>query len=455
MSETLTELAVLDTGYPWLGAIPSHWITAELRRIAEVKLGKMLQAAPSGPDDVEMSYVSAINVQPEGLSLEPEKSMWFSLVERNDLTIEPGDVLVVEGGSVGRSVYLAKGLDGWRFQNSINRVRSNPALSVGRFIDYALKHLQSEGVIEMVCNKATIMHLTAEKLGRLRIAVPPVDEQTFIADYLDRETADIDEFIADQGELIALLIERRTAAITRAVTKGLNPDVDMKSSGVAAIAEFPKHWVREKLSRLGLSHESGTSVNGYSDAEDLGAARVLKTGCASKGYFDPSENKRVVEDDLDRVSCPVRQGSLIVNRANTPDLVGSAAIVEGNHPNLYLSDKLWQINFSRSDNRFMYWWMKTGAYKSQIRFHIVGASASMQNLSLTDFKGFAIALPPMAEQVEIADHLDFETAEIDAAIADAKEAIELSKERRAALISAAVTGKIDVRDHKMAELGAA
>jgi len=292
-------------------------------------------------------------------------------------------------------------------------------------------------------------------MKNIKLPIPPLSEQRAIASYLDHETAEIDAFIGDQEELVELLNERRAATITQAVTKGLSPNAPMKDSGISAIAPFPAHWLREKLSRLGISQESGTSVNGYSDPDDMIGVRVLKTGCASKGVFDPSENKKVIEDDLRRVTCPVRPGALIVNRANTPDLVGSSALVVGEYPELYLSDKLWQLDFSRSENRFMNWWMKTPAYRAQVKFHAVGASASMQNLSLSDFTSFAIALPPLSEQVEIADHLDFETAEIDSAIADAKEAIELSKERRTALISAVVTGKVDVRNHITSELGAA
>jgi type I restriction enzyme S subunit len=297
--------------------------------------------------------------------------------------------------------------------------------------------------------------IRSQDFSNIPLAHPPLSEQRAIVRYLDRETAEIDGFIADQEELIGLLNERRAATVTKAVSHGLSMNAQMKESGSEVVPDFPMHWVREKLSRLGLVMESGTSVNGYGDPEDLLGVRVLKTGCASKGYFDPSENKKVVEEDLLRVSCPVNSGSLIVNRANTPELVGSCALADEDYPNLYLSDKLWQLNFSRAKNRFMYWWMKTPAYRAQIRFHAVGASATMQNLSFADFRRFAIALPPISEQVEIADYLDLETAEIDAAITDAKRAIELSKERRAALISAAVTGKIDLRNNAAVELGAA
>lgn len=293
--------------------------------------------------------------------------------------------------------------------------------------------------------------LNLQHIGSIGVPIPPITEQQAIACFLDHETAEIDEFIADQQQLIRLLNERRAATITQAVTRGLDDRVSVEYGGIDWLGKIPQHWTRSTLSRLGMSQESGTSVNGYGDPAEDETIGVLRTSCVSKGYFDSRENKTVVTDDIPRVSCLVRKGALIVNRANTPSLVGSVGYVDSTHSNLYLSDKLWQIDFSLAHNRFIYWWSKSPAYKAQLQFHRVGVSVSMQNLSFADFRHFDIALPSVAEQQNIVDYLDLETAEIDATIADAKEAIELSKERRAALISAAVTGKIDVRDHPAAK----
>ncbi len=171
---------------------------------------------------------------------------------------------------------------------------------------------------------------------------------------------------------------------------------------------------------------------------------MLKTGAVSKGFFDPAENKRVVEEDLERVSTPVRAATLIVNRANTPELVGSAGYVTEDHPTLFLSDKLWQLTFVSADAAFMHYWTLSIAYRSQLHGLSVGASPSMQNLSYADFLSMIVAVPPLQEQHRIVERLKRTTDRIDAAIALAQSGIRLARERRAALISAAVTGKIDV-----------
>jgi type I restriction enzyme S subunit len=125
--------------------------------------------------------------------------------------------------------------------------------------------------------------------------------------------------------------------------------------------------------------------------------------------------------------------------------VGSAGYVSVKRQNLYLSDKLWQVRFGSALASFVYYWTQTQVYRSQIAALCVGASSSMQNLSMSDFRNVALALPPAAEQLSIVNFLSERTAKIDSLIAKAKDVIDTLREYRAALITDAVTGKIDVR----------
>ena len=146
------------------------------------------------------------------------------------------------------------------------------------------------------------------------------------------------------------------------------------------------------------------------------------------------------------MTCPVRADSLIVNRANTPLLVGSAAYAASDYKNLFLSDKLWQVRFDSALAQFIYYWTQTEIYRSQIVAMCVGASSSMQNLSMVDFRSIALALPPVDEQGAIVSFLVVRTAKIERLINKSNQVIEALREYRSAIITDAVTGKIDVRD---------
>ena len=145
--------------------------------------------------------------------------MYFSPAELDRLDLQKDDVVIVEGGAgYGRSAYLDDDLDGWGFQNSIVRVRPYPDVSVGRYVYYALQHAQADRQIELEVSTATLPHFTAEKVGRFRLPLPPLETQRAIADYLDRETAEIDSMLEDITKLRDLLAERRAAVISAAVT---------------------------------------------------------------------------------------------------------------------------------------------------------------------------------------------------------------------------------------------
>ncbi|OBB29077.1 hypothetical protein A5792_19880 [Mycolicibacterium peregrinum] len=280
----------------------------------------------------------------------------------------------------------------------------------------------------------------------MKLPVPPQDEQKAIVEFLEHETSKIDALIAKQEQLIATLREDRTATITHAVTKGLDPDTEMKDSGVEWLGDEPRRWMTSRLKNVIHSIESGTSVNAGDWPAGADDVAVLKTSCVSAGWFNPAANKTVVDqNEIDRTTCPVKADSLIVNRANTPLLVGSAGYAESGRPNLFLSDKLWQVRFNGASARFIYYWTQTEVYRSQIVAMCVGASSSMQNLAMTDFRNVAIALPPMDEQVAIARFLSTRTDTIDDLIGKSTGVIEALREYRAALITDAVTGKIDVR----------
>lgn len=293
----------------------------------------------------------------------------------------------------------------------------------------------------------TFLELSGDELGRLITTVPSFQEQTQIARFLDHETAKIDALIAEQKRLINLLQEKRQAVISHAVTKGLDPNVPMKDSGVEWLGEVPAHWKVIPLKNTIDSIKSGTSVNASDVPASDGEFGVLKTSCVYSGEFRAKENKTVLAEELSRLSCPVQVGTLIVSRMNTPDLVGAAGLVEVRVDNIFLPDRLWSVSFNETAlPKYVYYWTRSESYRLQIKMVCAGTSSSMQNIGQDDFRSFSIALPPLAEQQLISSSLDDKLASFRLLTDSAGRAVELLMERRSALISAAVTGKIDVRD---------
>lgn len=262
-------------------------------------------------------------------------------------------------------------------------------------------------------------------LTRFKIPSPPVKSQFLIADYLDHEIAEIDALV---NELQLALDLRKERLQSRTDRTFLEPD--------------PQYVA---LKRFGVSIKAGVSVNASTYPAVAGNPGVLKTGSASKGYFDPTENKAVEEPrEIARLSTPVTERAIIVNRANTPDLVGSAALVDRRTENLYLSDLLWQVHVEHADAAYVAAYMQTRAYRDSIDLIKVGSSASMQKISQENFGNIPFPSLPIDRQRKIADEVDRAVREFRTAARDIDRAITLAKERRAALITAAVTGQIDV-----------
>ena len=212
-----------------------------------------------------------------------------------------------------------------------------------------------------------------------------------------------------------------------------------KPSGVEWLGEVPEHWNALPLRRLISEVSSGTSVNAIDEPASIGQAGVLKTSCVYTGKFRPEENKAILESELERATCPVVAGSLVVSRMNTPDLVGAAGLVKYDDPFLFLPDRLWQVTFQDCDPQFMNYWCKSASYRSQVQLACSGTSSSMQNLSQDNFYSFIAPLASKSEQLAIASFLDRETTKIDVLVAEQQRLIELLQEKKWAVISHAVT----------------
>lgn len=204
-----------DSGVEWLGEVPESWHVAVVKRAFIVKLGKMLQPDQKDETDVFKKYLKASNITWDGVK-DIDNEMWFSENELKKLKLEIGDLLVAEGGDVGKSCIFDSSEE-FYYQNSINRVRGQKN-NANKFLYYWLFTLKYSGYIDILCNKSTIAHFTAEKLNETILLLPDGVEQNEIIAYLDRENEKINHFVLKQNHLIEKLKEYRSSIISHAVT---------------------------------------------------------------------------------------------------------------------------------------------------------------------------------------------------------------------------------------------
>jgi type I restriction enzyme S subunit len=217
----LSEAQNLDS---WLSDAPETWKRGSLKRFCDITLGKMV--SPNlGENDNYYPYLKASSIQPKGnLVLDEEIRMPFTTREIEKLSIKQGDVLVVEGGSIGRTAYFSDDLPGWGFQNSLNRVRVKNQ-GYGRYASYIIEAARISGVFDAITSVSTIAHLTAEKLEQVRIVWPPYEDQVSISEDLHHELGNLYRLQELIGELIGVTSERMKARIAAAVTGQLNTGI--------------------------------------------------------------------------------------------------------------------------------------------------------------------------------------------------------------------------------------
>jgi type I restriction enzyme S subunit len=435
-----------DSGVEWLGDVPEHWGVTALKRGFNVTLGKMLQPESSGPEDERHFYLRAANIQWAGVDAMDIKQMWFSKRDRAQLRLEKGDLLVSEGGDVGRSCLWEAELEECYFQNSVNRVRARGKHS-NSYLCYWMSTIKEKGYVDVLCNKSTIAHFTAEKVSAVPIPLPPPEDQTAIAAFLDRETAKIDELVAEQRRLMKLLKEKRQAVISHAVTQGLNPDAPMKPSGIEWLGELPENWEVKRIKHVVV--RDGIQIGPFGgmlldlSAEDTGF-KVFGQENTISGDF--TLGGRWVDESRFRnlVAYHAVSGDLLLTRKGS---LGNARLIHDlPQPGIIDSDTIRiRVEPSKIIDRLLALLMHEAPYiEQQVTQRKRGAI--LAGVNSETIANLTIALPPLTEQIAIMRHLDSELAKFDTLTLEAQRAIDLLQERRTALISAAVTGQIDVRE---------
>ena len=290
-------------------------------------------------------------------------------------------------------------------------------------------------------NGAKIMN---GEMAEIVVPYPSGDEQAQIVSFLDHETAKIDTLIEKQQQLIKLLKEKRQAVISHAVTKGLNPDAPMKDSGVEWLGEVPAHWDVKRLKQIAVLQSGIPKGNDMSGKQKI-TVPMLRVANVQDGYLE-LENVHVIDiepDQLNRYS--LKAGDLLMNEGGDNDKLGRGAVWAG-----YIKPCIHQNHvFAIRPIKIQPEWLAVVTRSEYAKYHfyrVAKQSTNLASISSTNIKETPIVVPPACERLEIIEFIDREELNFSLLGKKCVMQIELLKERRTALISAAVTGKIDVRN---------
>ena len=436
--ETTSYKAYINSNIEWMPTIPDHWFVASAKMCFDIQLGKMLQNKPQSYDDREVPYLKALHVNWNEISLNNLPMMFASEADIDKYEVKNGDLLVCEGGEVGRAAILKELHEPAIIQNALHRVRSSGLGNV-KYFCYLLRNIADAGWFEILCNKATIAHLTGEKIEAIKIPIPSIDEQKQIAKFLDYKTAQIDRLIEKKKQLIEKLNEKRIAVITQAVTKGLDPTVPRKDSGVDWLGEVPEHWEACRFKdccciRYGLSEPPKYREDGL---------YFIRATDVFRGDINIENIKKISPEDVPWGRNPeLETGEIIVVRSGA--YTGDSAIISENLCGAIAGFDM-VVTVQKGEPRFIAF-ILLSKYMLNYQIELARTRAAQPHLNSEQLGTFFIWTPPVHEQAQIVKILKKKLKEIERQKSKILEVIEKMQEYRTALITAAVTGKIDVRD---------
>ena len=426
-----------DSGVEWLGEIPSHWDSKPLKYLCTYNDEVLTEATSS---DTEIQYIDIGSVSAtEGIS-HIETMLFKDAPSRARRIVKDGDVIVSTVRTYLEAIApIDNPPENLIVSTGFAVIRPNKNLYKG----YAAYCLRAKGFIkEVVARSVGVSYPAINSSDLVNIAVPSIaySEQTKIANFLDHETAKIDSLIDKQEQLIELLKEKRQAVISHAVTKGLNPNVPMKDSGVEWLGEVPEHWITSRL-----KYYTNQIVDGahFTPTYTESGIPFLRVTDIHNDFIDMENIKYIPKVEHQELikRCLPKKGDLLLSKNGT---IGIPKLVNWDWEfSIFVS--LCLIKFKKTlMAEFAEYFFKSYEIQEQI-FGLIKKSTVI-NLHLDKVQNFWFSIPSVNEQIEIVNFLNHKTNELDNLISKAELAIQLMQERRTALISAAVTGKIDVRN---------
>lgn len=430
-----------DSGVEWLGDIPIRWNTTDLKRYCKVTDGS--HHSPKTVD-VGLPFISVTDVGTNCINFENSKKI--SQLNYDKLVYEgckpqKGDVLLTKDGTIGRAVIVTENHPDFVILSSLGLLTPTKQI-INTFLYYYLISGINIDQMNSLIHGSALRRMTISKIDNLIFILPSLNEQKQISDFLDYETSKIDTLIEKQQKLIELLKEKRQAVISHAVTKGLNPNAPMKDSGVEWLGEVPEHW-KVKQAKYIADITRGAilrPVDAPEYFEEGGEWAYLNISDATKCDKYLTESKLQLSDLGSTKSARVYPNNVIITASAT---IGKAFI---NKIKVCVHDGFIPFCNIKLSIDYLYHYLS-----NPFLYTALGKSNTQKNIYLDEVKRIITTVPPKNEQKDIVFYIESKSKTFNKLVEKAENQINLLKERRTSLISAAVTGKIDVRGWKKPE----
>tara|TARA_R110001606_G_scaffold361754_3_gene515002 strand:+ start:58011 stop:59348 length:1338 start_codon:yes stop_codon:yes gene_type:complete len=422
-----------DSGVEWLGEVPKKWLTIQSKRIFKHSTDKSL------PNDEQLAATQMYGVIPQKMYMELKSQKVvlalngtesFKHTEKDDFVIS----LRSFQGGIERSHYSGCVSPAYTVLKPTYQVNQ----------DYFQYLFKSTSFINMLGSLSDSIRegkpINYATFSMFTLPLPSKDEQIEIASILKIETTRIDALIQKKTRFIELLKEKRQALISHAVTKGLDPKVAMKDSGIDWLGDVPTHWDVTKLKYVGQAI-IGLTYNPSEVVDEGEGIIVLRS--------TNIQDKKIILNDVVNVTTEIpeklltREGDILIcSRNGSKKLIGKNAIIS--KENVGLTFGAFTTVFRCKSSSYVYWLLNSQLFEYQSGMF---STTTINQLTTGTLNNFNVPFPTPSEQLVISNYLTEETGKIELLLNKTQQSIELLKEHRTALISAAVTGKIDVRNH--------
>lgn len=422
------------SGIDWIGDIPQHWEVKRLRFVCEFRNGYTpSKANPDFWTNGTIPWYRMDDIRDTGRYLDEAKQYVTEEAVKGGGLFEAGSFILATTATIGEhAMLIVDSLANQRFTNLKIRKSLAQALNKEFFFYYLY-------VIDDFCKSstrtATFPAMNMEDLRNFGVAIPPIEEQIKIVNYIDKKCGAIDKVIATHRRRVALLGELKQSIITQAVTRGLNPDATFRPSGINWIGDVPQHWETSPLKYTG---EFGNGLT--FSPED-----VCEDGIIVLRSQNIQDSKLDFFDNLFVKDCPekllVKPNDIIIcSRNGSVNLVGKCAKVTSS---IVATFGAFMMRYRPNINSSFAFYLFQSAYKE---YRGLFATTTINQLTKDSINQMYVTIPPLSEQEAIAEYLDKKCATIDKSIAKAEREIELLTELKQSIISEAVTGKIKVTD---------